>query len=80
MKLCNLLHDYGGLRESKYVGISAQESLFLYILSYHTKNRKVWSHFFWSGKTISRYFNQVLLALLKCRYVIISQSQQPQFI
>lgn len=75
MKLCYLLHDYGGLCESKYVGISAQVSMFLDVLSHHTKNRKIGSHFTHSGETVSRHFQRVLLALLRCHSTLITEPQ-----
>lgn len=75
MKLCLLLHERGGLRATKYVGISAQVSMFLDVLAHHTKNRKIRSGFIRSGETVSRHFKRVLLAVLKLHPVLLAKPQ-----
>ncbi|KAL8463968.1 hypothetical protein ACS0TY_033780 [Phlomoides rotata] len=64
-QLCYLLKNLGGLRSTRNVSISEQVTIFLTILSHHTKNRVVKHIFKRSRYTISKHFNNDLNTLLK---------------
>ncbi|KAL8457377.1 hypothetical protein ACS0TY_035294 [Phlomoides rotata] len=70
-RLCYLLRNLGGLRDTRNVSISEQIAIFLTVLSHHTKNRVVKHSFNRSGYTISKYFNLVLNTLLKLYNVLL---------
>ncbi|KAG8387483.1 hypothetical protein BUALT_Bualt02G0025900 [Buddleja alternifolia] len=64
-RLCFILESAGGLVNTKNVQVSEQDAIFLSILAHHKKNMIVKHDFKRSGYTISKYFNNVLSALLK---------------
>ncbi|KAL8519612.1 hypothetical protein ACS0TY_010517 [Phlomoides rotata] len=75
-RLCYLLRNLGGLRDTRHVSISEQVSIFLTVLSHHTKNRVIKHSFKRSGYTISKHFNTVLNTLLKL-YTVLLVTPEP---
>ncbi|KAL8485136.1 hypothetical protein ACS0TY_027431 [Phlomoides rotata] len=75
-RLCYLLRNLGGLRDTRNVSISEQVAIFLTVLSHHTKNRVVKHSFNRSGYTISKHFNLVLNTLLKL-YIVLLVTPEP---
>ncbi|XP_058186219.1 uncharacterized protein LOC131303386 [Rhododendron vialii] len=69
MTLCHLL-EQNGLEESRNVTLVERVSIFLWILSHHTKNRRTTFQFWRSGETISRHFIVVLLVVLHLHNVL----------
>ncbi|KAL7247700.1 hypothetical protein ACSBR2_002585 [Camellia fascicularis] len=65
MTLCNMVHTIGALGHSKYVTLEENVAFFLFILAQHLKIRNVKFNFYRSGETVSRYFNDVLKAVLR---------------
>ena len=63
IRLCHLLTTRG-VSSSRHVSIEEKVASFLYILSHHKKNRVVKVDFIQLGKTVSRYFNTVLNAMM----------------
>lgn len=72
-KLCEMLRDVGGLRGNKNSSLQEVVAIFLYILSHDTKNRRTQLHFKRSAETVSRHFNFVLQAILKCHNVFLKK-------
>ncbi|KAL8548313.1 hypothetical protein ACS0TY_007586 [Phlomoides rotata] len=70
-RLCYLLRNLGGLRDTRHVSISEHVAIFLTALSHHTKNRVIKHSFKRSGYTISKHFNGVLSTLLKLYNVLL---------
>ena len=64
-KLCRMLKEIGGLRDTIHMLIDEQVAMFLHILAHHVKNRIMRSRFNRSAEVISRHFNRVLTALLR---------------
>ncbi|KAL8543421.1 hypothetical protein ACS0TY_004093 [Phlomoides rotata] len=75
-RLCYLLRNLGGLRDTRHVSISEQVSFFLTALSHHTKNYVIKHSFKRSGYTISKHFNSVLNTLLKL-YTVLLVTPEP---
>ncbi|KAL0364130.1 UNVERIFIED_CONTAM: hypothetical protein Sangu_0510600 [Sesamum angustifolium] len=57
--LCHILHEMGGLRDSKLVSIHEQVTMFVSVLAHHKKNCTVKYDFIRSGRTVSRHFLKV---------------------
>ncbi|XP_074336754.1 uncharacterized protein LOC141673925 [Apium graveolens] len=74
-KLCEMLRDVGGLHGSKNSSLEEVVTIFLYVLSHDTKNRRVQLHFKRSGETVSRYFNSVLRAIIRCNHLLLKKPQ-----
>ncbi|KAL8483601.1 hypothetical protein ACS0TY_026329 [Phlomoides rotata] len=74
-RLCYLLQNLGGLRDTQNVTISEQVAIFLTVLSHHTKNRVIKHIFKLSGYTISKHFNLVLNTLLRLHNVLLVTSE-----
>ncbi|KAL8521867.1 hypothetical protein ACS0TY_012141 [Phlomoides rotata] len=70
-RLCYLLENLGGLRDTRNVIINELVTIFLTVLSHHTKNRVIKYNFKRSGYTISKHFNLVLNTLLKLHNVLL---------
>ncbi|KAI8530456.1 hypothetical protein RHMOL_Rhmol11G0059800 [Rhododendron molle] len=65
MRLCNLIETVGGLSHSRSVCLEEKVAMFLYTIAHYHKNRVVKHHFFRSGQTVSRHFNDVLRAVIR---------------
>ncbi|KAG8373405.1 hypothetical protein BUALT_Bualt11G0020900 [Buddleja alternifolia] len=70
-RLCYLLHNVGGLSDSKHVRVEEKVCFFLTVLAHHKKNRIVKFDHVRSGHTVSIYFNTVLISLLKLHPIIL---------
>lgn len=70
MLLCGLVRN-ARLRDSKYVVLEEQVAMFLNVLAHHTKNRKIKFNFMPSDQTVSKYFNDVLKAVLRLQGVLL---------
>lgn len=64
-RLCNMLETIGGLKDTKHMLVDEQVAMFLHTLAHHAKNRVIKHHFRRSGETVSRYFNDVLHAIIR---------------
>lgn len=69
--LCELVRDVGGLRDNRNMTLQEIVAIFVYILAHHKKNRTVAHKFLRSGETVSRHFNQCLLAILKLHSILL---------
>ncbi|KAG5553694.1 hypothetical protein RHGRI_011551 [Rhododendron griersonianum] len=69
MTLCHLLTQ-NGLESSRNVTVVEKVAIFLWIIAYHTKNRRTILQFWRSGETISRHFNSILIAVLRLHNVL----------
>lgn len=63
--LCRMLKDHCGLRDTINITVEEALAIFLNILGHNLKNLKVKFDFIRSRKTISRYFNIALCAIIK---------------
>jgi len=71
--LCCMLTDVGGLRPSKNMLVDEQVAIFLHILAHHVKNRVIQYNFGRSGKTISRYFKEVLNGMMRLGDILLKK-------
>ncbi|KAG8388110.1 hypothetical protein BUALT_Bualt02G0091600 [Buddleja alternifolia] len=62
---CYLLHNIGGLSDSKYDRLEENVCFFLSVLAHHKKNVTVKFDHVRSRHTVRIYFNVVLVSLLK---------------
>ncbi|CAA0820171.1 Unknown protein, partial [Striga hermonthica] len=69
-RLCYLLESSGGLRPSRNVAPSEQIAIFLSVLAHHKKNVTLKLDFVRSGRTISKYFNRVLDAVIRVQWIL----------
>ncbi|XP_057791212.1 protein ANTAGONIST OF LIKE HETEROCHROMATIN PROTEIN 1-like [Salvia miltiorrhiza] len=70
-RLCELLRQLGGLRNSRFVTVEEQVSMFLSVLAHHKKNRVVKFDFWRSGQTVSHYIHVVLKAILRLHVILL---------
>uniref|UniRef100_A0A9I9DZU3 DUF8040 domain-containing protein n=1 Tax=Cucumis melo TaxID=3656 RepID=A0A9I9DZU3_CUCME len=63
--LCHLLRNVAGLSSTEIVDVEEMVAMFLHVLAHDVKNRVIQREFVWSGETVSRHFNIVLLAVLR---------------
>ncbi|KAL0357971.1 UNVERIFIED_CONTAM: hypothetical protein Scaly_1482800 [Sesamum calycinum] len=75
-RLCHILHEMGGLRDSKLVSIHEQVTMFVSVLAHHKKNHTVKYDFIRSGRTVSRHFHKVLNAIL-CLHPLLLAKRTP---
>lgn len=73
--LCGMLRDVGGLKGNRNMDMSEMVALFLYILAHNKKNRTIQVFFRRSGETISRHFNSVMHAVLKCYNLLLKKPE-----
>lgn len=71
LNLCDLMRTRGWLKDNQYIRIDEQVGIFLSLVSHNNSNRDLCERFQRSGKTISKYFNIVLKAILKLSKEII---------
>ncbi|KAL3839387.1 hypothetical protein ACJIZ3_023978 [Penstemon smallii] len=72
-KLCCLLHNAGGLRDTKYVPVREQVAMFLSVLAHHKKIRIIGIYYKRSGDTVSKCFYRVLNSLLTLHPILLSK-------
>lgn len=65
VKLCSVIEVDGKLKASRHLQIDEQVAICLYILAHHVKNRVAKFQFRRSGETISKYFNNVVNAVIR---------------
>ncbi|KAL8474223.1 hypothetical protein ACS0TY_030881 [Phlomoides rotata] len=75
VRLCNLLQNLAGLRNSKHVSIGEKVAMFFIVLAHHTKNMAVKFQFIRSGQTVSKHFHSVLCFVLKLHSLLLVQPQ-----
>ena len=64
-RLCKMLETISGLKDTKHMlVVDDQVAMFLHTLVHHAKNRVIKHNFRRSGETVSRYFNDVLHAII----------------
>ena len=73
--LCNMLKGVGKLEPSKNMSVEEMVAMFLHIIAHDVKNRVVKRQFMRSQETVSRRFNDVLLAVLRCHNHLLKQPQ-----
>ncbi|KAL8470586.1 hypothetical protein ACS0TY_033220 [Phlomoides rotata] len=59
-RLCYLLHDIGGLQNSRYVKVQEKVAIFLSILAHHSKNRSL-RYKFKRSANLNRYLRITLI-------------------
>ena len=62
--ICHLIRTVSGLSSTEIVDFEEMVAMFLYILAHDVMNHVIQRELVWSGETVSRYFNLVLLAVL----------------
>ncbi|CAL5391364.1 unnamed protein product [Camellia sinensis] len=70
LQLCGFIRTKG-VSDSKYVVLEEKVAMFLTVLGHHHKNRNVKFNFMRSGQTVSKYFNDVLKAVLRLQGVLL---------
>lgn len=70
-RLCLFFKKYRGLTEDKFFSIEEQITMFLCVLSHHTKNWIVKYGFRLSGQTISHYVHLVLSSILQLYSILL---------
>ncbi|KAA0034865.1 retrotransposon protein [Cucumis melo var. makuwa] len=73
--LCHLLQTRAGLESIEHVDIEEMIALFLHVLAHDVKNRHIQREFVRSGKTVSRHFNMVLMAILRLHDELLATPQ-----
>ncbi|OAY79345.1 hypothetical protein ACMD2_13137 [Ananas comosus] len=73
--LCDLLSTTGRLSGTRNIAIEEMVSFFLHIIAHDVKNRVIKRQFVKSGKTISRHFSNVLIAILRCHGILLRKSE-----
>ncbi|KAL0540953.1 hypothetical protein IC582_020979 [Cucumis melo] len=63
--LCHLLRTVAGLSQTEIVDVEEMVAMFLHVLAHDVKNHIIQRDIVQSGKTVSRHFNLVLLAVLR---------------
>lgn len=58
-KLCSLVRDIGGLRDTRNVKVVEMVAMFLHVLAYDEKSRSMRTDYQRSQETISRHLNNV---------------------
>lgn len=70
MMLCTMTRSVG-LSDSRYVVLEEKLAMFMSTVAHHKKNRVIKYDFTRSGHTVSKYFNEVLLALIRLHGVLL---------
>ena len=65
----------GRLEPTRNMGVEEMVAIFLHILAHDIKNRVIKRQFMRSGETISRKFNNVLLAVLRCHKELLKHPE-----
>ena len=59
-----MLETIGGLKDTKHMLVDEQVAMFLHTLAQNAKNQVIKHHFRRLGEIVSRYFNDVLHAII----------------
>ncbi|CAL5444433.1 unnamed protein product [Camellia sinensis] len=70
LRLCRLIRTKG-VSDSKYVVLEEMVAMFLTVLGHHHKNQNIKFNFMRFGQTVSKYFNDVLKAVLRLQGVLL---------
>ncbi|XLR24809.1 hypothetical protein S83_052709, partial [Arachis hypogaea] len=73
--LCNMLKRVGRLEPSRNMGVEEMVAMFLRIIAHDVKIRVIKRQFVRSEEIISRWFNDVLLAILRCHNLLLKKPQ-----
>ncbi|KAL2938127.1 putative nuclease HARBI1 [Bienertia sinuspersici] len=73
-KMCEMLRDVGKLQGNRNTSLEEIIAMFL-LLSHDTKKRRTQLYFRRSGETVSRHFNLVLQALLRCHHILFKKPE-----
>ncbi|RYR42538.1 hypothetical protein Ahy_A08g039008 [Arachis hypogaea] len=73
--LCNMLKRVGRLEPSRNMDVEEMIAMFLHIIAHDVKIRVINRQFVRSKETISRRFNDVLLAILRCHNLLLKKPQ-----
>ncbi|TYK14212.1 putative nuclease HARBI1 [Cucumis melo var. makuwa] len=73
--LCHLLRMIAGLVGIEIIDVEEMVVMFLHILAYDVKNQMIQREFIRYGETVSRYFNLVLLAVLRLHDELLKKPQ-----
>ncbi|XP_020964066.1 uncharacterized protein LOC107610969 [Arachis ipaensis] len=71
----NVLKVVGKLEPSRNMGVEEMVAMFLHIIAHDVKIRVIKRQFVRSEETISRRFNDVLLAILRCYNLLLKKPQ-----
>ena len=71
--LCELFKIVGSLEPIRHMCVEELVAIFLHILAHDIKNRVIKRQFTRSGEIISRQFNKVLHAVLRCHTILLKQ-------
>ncbi|KAL0454243.1 UNVERIFIED_CONTAM: hypothetical protein Slati_0763500 [Sesamum latifolium] len=72
-RLCCLLEQSGGIKATKNISVAEQVAMFLSIIAHHKKNCVVKHDFIRYGRTVSKHFHSVLLAVCKLHTVLLAK-------
>lgn len=72
--LCNLLRTVASLSLTEIVDVEEMIAMLLHVLTHGVKNRVIQMKFVWFGETVSRYFNLMLLAVVRLHDKLIMKS------
>ncbi|XP_025646296.1 uncharacterized protein [Arachis hypogaea] len=75
MHCVTCLKRVGRLEPSRNMGVEEMVAMFLYIIAHDVKIRVIKRQFVRSEETISRRFNDVLLAILRCHNLLLKKPQ-----
>ena len=70
-----MLETIGGLKDTKHMLVDEQVAMFLHTLAHHAKNRVTKHHFRRSGEIVSRYFNDVLHAIIRLQVKLFKKPE-----
>ncbi|XLU75096.1 hypothetical protein S245_034149, partial [Arachis hypogaea] len=73
--LCNMLREDGRLEPSRNTDVEKIVAMFLHIIAHDIKIRVIKRQFMRSKETISRRFNDVLLAILRYHNLLLKKPQ-----
>ncbi|XLR20020.1 hypothetical protein HN51_066773 [Arachis hypogaea] len=73
--LCNMIRGVRRIEPSRNMGIEELVAMFLHIIAQGVKIRVIKRQFLRSKETISRMFNDVLLAILRCHNLSLKKPQ-----
>lgn len=74
-RICYVVEHIGGLTASRNVEVCEQVAMFFNVLAHHTKNDIIRKSLKMSTFTISKYFHNVLLAVIWLYPITISNFQ-----
>ncbi|XLR23143.1 hypothetical protein S83_051043 [Arachis hypogaea] len=74
VNLCELFRVQGGLREDGQVSFAEQVATFLIILAHHNKNHSLQVRFCRFRKTVSKYFNKILKAVIRIQSLLFAKA------